>query len=68
MFCDEDQGQSWGYDNMLSLSDKKKLIIEVGVKVVEVGHEGDVRWKEMINVNGFEVLPTQVSSFREFGR
>ena len=53
---------------MLSLSDKKKLIIEVGVKVVEVGHEGDVRWKEMINVNGFEVLPTQVSSFREFGR
>lgn len=61
MFDAEDETLGRGYVNMLSLTDKKKLTIKVEVKVVEVGHEGDVTGRKTINVNGFQVLHRQIS-------
>jgi len=41
--------------------ENNKLIIEVQVKVLEVVHEGGVTTeKEMFNIEGFDVLYTQV--------
>ncbi|CAE6045168.1 unnamed protein product [Arabidopsis arenosa] len=46
--------------------ENNKLIIEVQVKVVEVVHEGGVTTeKEMFNIEGFDVLYTQVEELEE---
>ncbi|CAA7047342.1 unnamed protein product [Microthlaspi erraticum] len=42
--------------------EKNKLIFKVEVKVVEVVDEGDVTGNETFNVNGFQVLGSQVDS------
>ncbi|KAL1206149.1 MATH domain and coiled-coil domain-containing protein [Cardamine amara subsp. amara] len=63
-FCAE--FSAWGTGLPLTkLQDKgflesKKLIITVQVKVYEVVHQGEVTGKEMLDINGFQVLYTQV--------
>ncbi|CAA7038138.1 unnamed protein product [Microthlaspi erraticum] len=67
LFCA--QFSSWGHKT-LPLSKLKeegflennKLIIQVEVKVVEIVHQAEVTGKEMLYINGFNVLYTQVHS------
>ncbi|XP_010508567.1 PREDICTED: MATH domain and coiled-coil domain-containing protein At2g42475-like [Camelina sativa] len=68
LFCNE--VPAWGYPKVLPVSKLKeeeflendKLIIKVELQVVEVVHKGNTSGTEMLDINGFQVPYTQVSS------
>ncbi|KFK37149.1 hypothetical protein AALP_AA4G219500 [Arabis alpina] len=72
LFCDEDI--AWGFRKAFLLSkfeeegflENDKLIIEVYINVFEALAEEDVPKKnETVEINGFHVLPSQVTSVRK---